>query len=382
LVPQAVAKAIGVHEQRGRAVQDALVADLRHRQLLLVLDNSEHLVAACAELAEALLRTCPGLRILATSREPLYAAGETTWRVPSLSVPGALGERPVDETERSEAGRMFIERAQAAVPEFALTMRNALAVAEVCRQLDGIPLAIEFAAARVRLLDVEQIAARLDDRFRLLVGGNRTASPRQQTLRAAVQWSYELLSDPERRLFERLAVFAGGWTLEGAERVCGGDGLDPRNVLDVLGQLVDKSLVVAEASPEGSVRYRMLETLRHYAQEQQAARTIIESTTQRHAEYYAELAERAEPELTGGGGRAWLDRLEHDHGNLRSALRWTLETGNSELGMRLGGAAWRFWWVHGYLSEGRRWLDALLTAAGSTAPALAAVRAKTCLGSG
>jgi non-specific serine/threonine protein kinase len=376
LVPQAVADGLGVRERPGRAVHETLVANLQPRQLLLVLDNCEHLVQACAELAEGLLRACPELRILATSREPLRAEGETIWRVPSLSVPGPVNGRPIEETAGSEAGQLFIERAQAARPEFALTDRTARAVAEVCRRLDGLPLALELAAARVRVLDVEQLAARLDDRLRLLAVGSRTAPPRQQTLRAAVEWSYELLDDQERRLFERLAVFAGGWTLEAAEAVCSGGGLERADVLDLLGQLVDKSLVVSDATAEGPVRYRMLETLRAYARERLAASGGEKWSARRHAEYYLALAERAEPELTGREQQVWLERLEQEHDNLRAMLRWSLEAGDAELGLRLAGASGRFWWARGHLGEGRRWLEGLLAATPSDGTALAAVRAK------
>jgi predicted ATPase/DNA-binding XRE family transcriptional regulator len=382
LVLPVVANAVGVREQPGRALQEMLAVSLQRRQLLLVLDNCEHLVAACAELADALLRASPELRILATSREPLRVAGETTWRVPPLGVPVPLNRETIDETLRSDAGRLFVERAQAALPEFALTDRATHAVADVCRRLDGIPLAVELAAARVRLLDVEQLAARLDDRFRLLVGGSRTAPPRQQTLRAAVDWSYELLSDPERLLFERLAVFAGGWILEAAEAVCGGDGVQPGEVLDLLGQLVDKSLVLADRTDQGAVRYRMLETLRQYAQERLAATSVAQSTASRHAEYYLALTEQAESELTGAEQTMWLERLEQEHDNLRAMLSWSLEAGDAELGLRLAAASGRFWWARGHLSEGLRWLERLLAANQCDGTALARVRAKALAAAG
>jgi predicted ATPase len=271
--------------------------------------------------------------------------------------------------------RLFIERAQAARPELALTDRSARAVANVCRRLDGVPLALELAAARVRVLDVEQIAARLDDRFRLLVGGGRTVPPRQQTLRAAVDWSYELLSHHERRMFERLAVFAGGWTLEAAETVCSGEGVEASEVLDLLSQLVDKSLVLAEASAEGAVRYRMLDVLRQYAQERFATSGAAQQTARRHAEYYLGLAERADPELTGPAQQVWLRRLEQEHENLRAVLQRSLEGGDVEEGLLLAAALGRFWWAHGHFSEGRRWLEGVLPAARMSGAALAASRA-------
>jgi predicted ATPase len=382
LVPRAIADAVAVREQPGRSLADTLVASLGERQLLLMLDNCEHLIEACAELGDAFLRRCPELRILATSREPLRTAGETTWRVPPLSLPGPLDGQPVDETLRSEAGRLFVERAQAALPEFVLTERRARAIADICRRLDGIPLALELAAARVRALDVEQIALRLDDRFRLLAGASRTAPLRQQTLRATLDWSYELLSGSERRLFERLAVFAGGWTLEAAEEVCSGQVVEPGDVLDLLVQLVDKSLVVADATADGPVRYRMLETLRRYGHECLAASGDDKTGARRHAEYCLALVELAEPELTGTEQGVWSARLEEEHDNLRSALQWSLHAGELELGLRLGGAARRFWWVHGHLNEGRHWLEGLLGATRGPGTASAASRAKALAGAG
>jgi non-specific serine/threonine protein kinase len=268
LVPWAVASAVGARERPGSTVTDSLVDHLRTRTLLLVLDNCEHVVGAAAQLVDALLRSCPGLRILATSREALGSAGETTWRVPSLAAPprSAAGELPLEHLTRYEAVRLFVDRARAALPGFAVTDQSAPALAEICRRLDGIPLAIELAAARVRVFSVEQIAARLDDRFRLLTAGQRTAMPRRRTLRATVDWSYALLSEPERALLRRLSVFAGGWAFEAAEAVAAGDGIHPYAVLDLLAQLVDKSLVIAEEL-RGAVRYRLLETIRQYARD-------------------------------------------------------------------------------------------------------------------
>ena len=372
LIPQLIADVVGAREQPGRALRDTLVATLRHRRLLLVLDNCEHLVEACAELVEHLLRACPGLRVLATSREPLRVAGEVLWRVPSLSVPTRLDDQSADALARSEAGRLFVERARASAPGFALTDRTARLVADVCWRLDGIPLAIELAAARVHLLSVDQLAARLDDRFRLLVGGSRTAPPRQQTLRATVAWSYELLDARARRLFEHLAVFAGGWTLEAAEAVCGDDHLEAGDVLDLLGQLVDRSLVQAEATDGGAVRYRLHETLREYGWACLATSGAADTARRRHRAFYLALAERAEPELTGAEPAVWLRRLDLEHDNVRAALRWTIASGEAQLGLRLGAAVWRFWFVRGHEQEGRRWLEELVALAergGGTVPA-------------
>ena len=276
LLAQVVASVLGVREQPGRALLDTLIDVLRPRTCLLLLDNCEHLVEACAALADSLLRACPGLILLATSREPLGIAGETVWRVPPLTMPDASGDAATsDDTSalaQYEAVRLFEERARAALPAFTLTGQNGPAVAQICRRLDGIPLAIELAAARVRGVAPEQLADRLDDRFRLLTGGSRTALARHQTLRALVDWSYELLSEPERVLFCRLSVFAGGWTLDAAEEVCSGGGIEPADILGLLLQLVDRSLVLAEEQPIQAgglspVRYRLLETLRQYGAE-------------------------------------------------------------------------------------------------------------------
>jgi predicted ATPase/class 3 adenylate cyclase len=378
LVPQAVAGALGVREEPGRPLPATLTDALRPKHLLVLLDNCEHLLDACARLADALLRACPHLTVLATSREALGIAGEVTWRVPSLAVPEGAAGRPAPDAAglaRSAAVRLFADRAAAVRPGFAVTAENAAPVAQVCVRLDGIPLAIELAAARVRVLPPGQLLARLEDRFRLLTGGSRTALERHQTLQAAVDWSYDLLTGPERALFARLSVFAGGWTLEATEAVGAdsddpaGGGIEPDGVLDLLTRLVDKSLVVAEEQPDGSARYRLLETLRQYA-EQKLAATGGEAgaARRRHAAHYLALAERAEPELEGPRQLAWLGRLEAELGNLRQALRWCLEEGGSaETGLRLAAALWHFWRHQGRQREGRAWLEAALGLPGAAA---------------
>ena len=350
-----------------------------------MLDNCEHLVDACARLADALLRACPHLTLLATSREALGLAGETVWPVPALPVPaaGAAGGARPDaapapgDLARYAAVRLFCERAAAVRPGFALDAESAPAVAQVCVRLDGLPLALELAAARVRVLSVEQIAARLDDRFRLLTGGSRTAPDRQQTLRATVDWSHALLAAPERVLFHRLAVFAGGFELEAAEAVGvdrpeGPEGLDrggieAPGVLDLLTRLVDQSLVVAEAAPGGAARYRLLETLRQYARERPAAGGEREAVGRRHAGYFLGLAERAAGAMHGPAQGAWLDRLERDRDNLQAALGWVLGHGDARRGLRFVEALRWFWEVRGDAAEGRRQAAALLAL-----PALAA----------
>jgi non-specific serine/threonine protein kinase len=376
-----VAAVFGVREERKRSLTASLADALHAKCLLLVLDNCEHLVEACAAVADALLRDCPELRILATSRQGLGIAGETTFRVPSLSLPSPL-EAPTVPVPRageirelvtvpspgpeqnqlpteSEAVRLFVERAKAATPTFTLTDRNVEAVEQICWRLDGIPLAIELAAARVAVLSPEQIAARLGDRFGLLTGGSRTALPRYRTLRALLDWSHDLLGEGERVLLRRLAVFAGGWTLEAAEFVCAGDGLAPNEILDLLSGLVAKSLVLTvEHAVE--IRYRFLETLREYAAEK--LRETDEETVlrERHRDFIIALAERAEPELAGPRQVTWLQRLDKEHDNLRAALAWTVECGDLEGGVRLGAALLRFWLTRGFYSEGHCWLADLL----------------------
>jgi len=294
LIPQAVAGALSLREQPGQPILATLSDYLRSKQMILILDNCEHLISECARLTDAFLHASPKLRILATSREGLGIAGELAYRVPSLSIPNLKNLPPFENLSQYEAVRLFIERAIFSQPTFAVTNSNAPAVAQICHRLDGIPLAIELAAARVKSLPVDQIAKRLDDRFRLLTGGSRTALPRQQTLRAAIDWSYNLLSEAERVLLRRLSVFAGGWTLEAAEAICGGEGIEAHDVLDLLTHLVDKSLVVMEGDGGGG-RYRLLETIRQYARDRllesgEEAVVLRES----HLEWFLGLAEQGE----------------------------------------------------------------------------------------
>jgi non-specific serine/threonine protein kinase len=330
---------------------------------LVVLDNCEHLVEGVAQLVDVLLDACPGVRVLATSREVLGIAGETTWLVSSLSVPDPRQRPTAEELERYESVRLFVERAHYRNPAFALTPQNARAVARICERLDGIPLAIELAAARVGL-SVEQIAVRLDDSLKLLTTGSRTATARQRTLRGALDWSYDLLSSPERVLFGRLSVFAGGWTLEAAEAVGVGEGIEEGEVFELLLRLVDKSLVVAEATGEGAVRYRMLEPVRQYALEKLNETGKTQAARRAHAQYFLALAEEAEPQLLGPQETEWYDRLEGEHDNIRAALSRSLEGADPELGLRLAGAIWWFWHRHGHLREGLRWLERALAKEG------------------
>jgi predicted ATPase/DNA-binding SARP family transcriptional activator/DNA-binding CsgD family transcriptional regulator len=373
LVPQAVARALGVKEQPGQPLTDTLAETLRTKRTLLVLDNCEHLLDGAARLVDALLDSCPHLRILATSREALGIAGEVRWTVPSLSMLDPQSADTVEELERSESARLFVERASARRPGFSLTPDNTQAVAQICHRLEGIPLAIELAAARVGALSIKQISERLTDSLKLLTGGDRTQVPKQRTLRGTLDWSHELLSTNEKKLFGRLSVFAGGWTLEAAEEVGADGSIEGSDVLDLLGRLVDKSLVVAEAEAQGAVRYRMLEPIRQYARERLEESEEAEAIQRRHAEFFLALAEEAEPEVEGPQQAAWLERLEAEHDNLRAALSWSLERGEeAELGLRVAGALGQFWYLRGYLGEGRRWLEEALA---KSSPASTAARA-------
>ena len=366
LVPQAVASTLGVRERPGSSLAVALSDYLRTRKLLLILDNCEHLIDACAEIAEAWLHSCPGLRILATSREALGITGEVAWPVPSLSLPDLRRLPDIESLPRYESARLFVERTAAVRPDFTLTEQNASAVAQVCYRLDGIPLAIELAAARTKVLSVEEIAARLGDSFRLLAAGSRTAMPRQRTLHATMDWSHKLLGQKEIVLFRRLSVFAGGFTLDAAESICTGEELQRDEVLELLSQLVDKSLVVAQER-DGAARYRLLETVRQYGRERLEELGEAAYVREQHAGHYLAVAEEAEPELKGERQLAWLERLETEHDNLRVAMAWLLWRSESEVAARLGWALWLFWGIRTHLAEGRRSMERALSARGSVA---------------
>ncbi|MBI3915159.1 MAG: tetratricopeptide repeat protein [Chloroflexi bacterium] len=359
LVPQAIAKVFGLQESAQQPLVETLTNYLRAKQMLLVLDNCEHLVAACAQLAQLLLTHCSNLKILATSQEVLGIAGEAVYRVPSLAVPDAKQLPPVEKQPEYDAIRFFVDRVRGVSRDFSLNEQNARVVTQICAQLDGIPLALELAAARLKTLSAEQVAARLDDRFQLLTGGSRTAMARQQTLRAMIDWSYDLLSEQERALLRRLSVFAGGWTLEAAESVCSGDGMEKRDVIDLLTKLLDKSLVAVEAQDE-LPRYRMLETIRQYARDKLLETGEGEAIRNHHLDYFLSFAEAAEPRLHGPEQVQWLDRLDIDHDNLRSALEWSLGEGRVEKGLRLAAALMWFWYMRAHWSEGRQRVESLL----------------------
>jgi non-specific serine/threonine protein kinase len=377
LVPQAVARVLGVVDQPGHAIQEALTALLRSRHSLLLLDNCEHLIGACAELVRALLSECPRVTVLATSREPLRVPGEMTWRVSSLAVPDPSVSLPLDELQDYGAIRLFVERATAVRSDFALTTRTSQAIAQICTQLGGIPLAIELAAARVRVLPVAQLLVRLRDGFGLLSGGSRAAPTRQQTLHATLEWSFDLLSQSERALFRRLAVFAGGFALEGAEAVCSGGEVAQRDVVELLTNLIDKSLVVLEHEQEAA-RYTLLEPIRRFGLERLFGSGEAEALQRGHAAYYLALAEHAAAQLRGPGQAGWLDRLELEHENLRAVLRRAVESGDAETALRLASALWFFWRVRGHLSEGQHWLETALAQPGGSTGA----RARAFLGAG
>ncbi len=357
LVAALAAQVVGVKEEPARPLVETLTDALRTKRLLLVLDNCEHLLAACARLAELLVKACPRLTVLATSREPLGIVGETAWGVPTLSVPATARAGPA-EALASEAVRLFIERARSANRSFTLGDDGAAAIVEICRRLDGIPLAIELAAVRVRLLTPEQIAARLDDRFALLTARSPTALPRHRTLRALIDWSYELLSEQERLLLRRLTVFAGGFSLEAAECVCG-DGLEEQTVLDLLARLVDKSLVVADQHAE--TRYRLLETVREFARERLDAADQDAPLARRHADYYLAFAEDACADAERrGDARGWLRLAQAEHDNLRAALDFYAASADTTNEIRLASVLGDFWVLRGYYAEGRRRLESVL----------------------
>jgi predicted ATPase/DNA-binding SARP family transcriptional activator/class 3 adenylate cyclase/DNA-binding CsgD family transcriptional regulator len=386
LVPQAVADVLDVRERASHEMVGAIVDRLQLRELLLILDNCEHLIDACATLAETLLSSCPRLMILVTSRESLGVPGEVTWTVPPLGVPdfspGATDEEIIERLSEVESVQLFVERARQRQPSFSLAPSNVRAVVDIARRLDGLPLAIELAAARVGVLSPQQIAERLEDALALLTqrvpGGRRTALPQHQTLRATLDWSYELLDRQERALFNRLSVFAGGWTLDGAERLGAGPEIPVEDVLDVLSRLMDKSLALASARPDG-VRYRMLRPIRQYGLERLAESGEAESVHRLHASEFLWIAEEAEKQLKGADQNRWLRTLDTELDNIRAALGWALQstdepdTGRLEIGLRIAGALWQFWHSRGHIGEGRAWLRRGLEQAAGVP---AAVRAK------
>jgi predicted ATPase/DNA-binding CsgD family transcriptional regulator/tetratricopeptide (TPR) repeat protein len=370
LLVQTIAGVVGIHEAPGRSLVDALLDRLYDHQVLLVLDNCEHLIQTCAEIAHTLLTHLPRLKVIVTSREPLGLTGEAVFRVPSLSYPQNSLPEELESCLGFESVRLFVERAQAVQTDFQLTAANAPLVAQICQWMDGNPLAIELTAARMRMLTVEQIAARLDQTFRLLTGGSRTELPRHQTLQALIDWSYYLLSPIERKLLLRLSVFAGGWTLEAAESVCADPDISSESqadsvlilkeeIVDLLGGLIDKSLIQFDPSRGSAPRYSMLVTVRQYARERLAECSEEGLVRTRHLEYFLSLALQAEPHLRSSHAKTWLTRLEWDLDNLRAALDCSI-SGPIEQGLCLSTRLYWFWWTRDHCLEGAKWLERLL----------------------
>jgi predicted ATPase/transcriptional regulator with XRE-family HTH domain len=403
LVPAAIAQALNVHEAGDRSLVEHLQAYLHDKQLLLMLDNVEQVVAAAPVITE-LLVAAPRLKVLSTSRVALHLSGEHEYAVPPLELPDLLHLPPAEALAECPAMALFQARAQAVQPNFAISSTNAQAVAAICHRLDGLPLVIELAATRSKIFTPEALLARLDQRLPLLSSGARDLPPRQQTLRSAIAWSYDLLSATEQALFERMGVFVGGCTLEAAEAVCAGvgswesgaGGASPTPdaqllipVVDGLTSLIDQSLVQRAANATSGIpaepRFTMLETIREYALERLREHGQEEILRRRYATYYLTLAEQGEHGLQGPDSRRWLERLETEHDNLRAALAWSQTTvGDHELGLRLAAALWWFWWARGHGSEGRRWLAQALNDQDSADPNKAplAVRAKALVAAG
>lgn len=369
LVAPAIAQTIGVKEAAGQSAVQSLQSYLANKQMLLVLDNFEQIIEASTMVAD-IMAAAPQVRMLVTSRETLHIYGEQEFPVPPLALPNLRQPPPLDVLSQYAAIALFIARAQAVKPDFTITNENAPAVAEICVRLDGLPLAIELAAARIKLLAPQAMLTRLTSRLKLLTGGARNLPARQQTLRGAIDWSYDLLVENERTLFRRLAIFSGGCTLSAVEAVCNAEGDLDLDMLDGISSLCDKSLLRREADDLDEPRFRMLELVHEYAVARLAVSGAIETIRQQHASYYLELAETAEPELLGPQQHVWLDRLELDHDNLRVALTWLVEQEMYTEVLRLSGALWRFWYAHAHLSEGRRCLETIIACSPVTSTGL------------
>ena len=358
LVPQTAAHTLGVRVTSDRPVFEVLLEFLSKKSCLLILDNCEHVIDSAAHFVETVLQACPHIKILASSREALAVPGEIPYRVPPLSIPNVHQPSLITDWGKYDAVRLFVERATTVLPDFQITSANFNALVQICQRLDGIPLAIELAAARVSVLTTEQIAARLDDRFRLLTGGSRTALPRQQTLRALIDWSWDLLTKREQLLLQRLSVFAGGMSLEAVEAICADELLDVYDLLDLLSELVNKSLISVNRKSGQETRYQMLETIRQYAQERLANSGLGATFRERHLVYFRQMAEEAEQALAGPDQANWLNRLETDLDNVRAALSWAREI-DIETGLKVATSLWRFW-ENGYVREGEGWLTQFL----------------------
>ncbi len=385
LVPNAIAKSLGVHENAHQPLNETLAHFLHSRHLLLILDNCEHLIEPCAQIIHFLGERCSRLTILATSRESLNVTGEQIWQIPTLSLPDSQKITLIDLLLGYEGIRLFVERARSADSNFTLTEQNASFVTRICSRLDGIPLAIELAAARTKLLTPEQIAARLDDRFHLLTNGSRIAPPRHQTLQAVMDWSYELLNEKEQRLFRSLAVFSGSWDLDATETICSANGhLEKNEILDLLSNLVDKSLVIREGDQKGRTRYRMLETIRQYALEELFRSGESHEAQKRHLSHYLKVVETIESHLgfflADGEMLAWLGVLIPEHDNLRAAIAFCEENpSQAEAGLKMAGDLHWYFLINNRLSEGREWISKLRAREATVSPP---VQAQACLTSG
>lgn len=370
LVPQTIAYTLGLWVSSNRPILDVLLDFLREKKCLIILDNCEHLIQATAQFTRVSLQACPQLKILATSREILDVPWESLFYVPPLSTPENCQVSGLDHWRQYEAMRLFVDRAAMALSGFQVTPNNIMPLAQICQRLDGIPLALELAAARVKILTTDQISARLDSRFRLLSGGSHIVLPRHQTLRALVDWSWDLLSNAEQDLLQRLSVFSGSMKLEAVEAVCMGDGLDADDLLDLLTALVKKSLVIARREQGQKTRFRLLETIRQYAQERLETASQADRFRKRHLDYFQQLAEQAEKELARKDQVVWMKLLERELDNIRTALIWAREN-NIESGLRITTALWLFW-DNNHECEGEEWLAQLLPLANSVRPALKA----------
>jgi predicted ATPase/class 3 adenylate cyclase len=379
LIPSAIADSVGARAEGARAVLDTLRDHVRGREMLLVLDNFEQVIEGSA-VAGDLLTASPRMRILVTSREPLHIMGEQELAVPPLALPDPRELPGPEGLTGYEAVALFVQRATAVDPGFRLTEANAEAVTELCRRLDGLPLAIELAASRIKVLPPQAILQRLERRLHFLKGGPIDLPARQRTLREAVAWSHDLLDEEERTLFRRLSVSVGGWDLEAAEALGAPDDHEALDVLEVVGSLVDKSLVMRVSTASDAVRFGMLETIREFGLEQLDAAGEAEATRRRHASHFLEIAEEAAPNLRGMEQKRWIDRLEGEHDNLRGALRWAIDEGDAPVGLRLVAALWRFWHLHGYLAEGRRWAEEVLALPAASSRTIERARALTALG--
>ncbi|MBL8006231.1 MAG: tetratricopeptide repeat protein [Ignavibacteria bacterium] len=361
LLPQTIANVLGLKEEPKRTMEETLSDYLRDKEMLLILDNCEHMIDACARVAELLLSKSPKLKIIATSREALRCSGEMTHRIMSLEVPDSSKKISPEKLAENTSVKLFIERAIAVNPKFRLNEENASSIAQICFQLDGIPLAIELAAARINVLSVDKINERLSDRFKLLTGGRRTALPRQQTLKALIDWSYDLLSDIEKTLWNRLSVFSGGWTLEAAEIICSDDKIDESDILGLLDNLTEKSVTIYYEEKE---RYGMLETMRSYGEDKLKNSGELKFVSDRHFKFFREIAEQSEPALYSSEMKFYLKKLNDENGNLENALHWSIIENEPGNGLKLAGALGNFWQIRGNYSEGRHWFESFIGKSG------------------